>query len=211
MKILLTLIILIPSLSWSNEINIETYDFYKNGYNYHEASEFLLKSSEEDCFLYNDEFIAFRYNQGEPFYLDYDEMGIKEEVIAQDNLVSVIKRETPRCPIEKVEVEIYHNNKSAYKISSDHKGEVIYPMVPVISKDFNDNGLNELLIDYCICLYPVQNYLLFEYNNKQFQKIIHKEAYDWKERLNISNYFQNIILWEEADLRKLIINNLEKI
>ena len=188
---------------------LEKFDFFDNGFNYHEASEYMINNSEENCFLFKGELIAFRYYNVEPFHKDYDEKGIKELIIAEDEYISVIKKQSPLCAGNKIDLEVYHNGISVIKINSE-KGKTITPTVPVISKDYNDNGLKELLIDYCVCIVPYQNYLLFEYDEKIFNKIAHKEAYDWQDRLNISDYYENKILWEDDDLKKLIQNNLEK-
>mgnify|MGYP001373435067 CR=1 FL=1 len=54
------------------------------------------------------------------------------------------------------------------------------------------------------------NYPYFEYDDKNFSKVAHKEAYDWQDRLNISDYYEDTILWDEESLKMLIQNNLEK-
>lgn len=207
MKIFISLIFILFSLkSFSYD---ENFDFFEKGFNYHEAAEYMINNSDEDCFLFKGQLIAFRYYQVPPFHKDYDENGIKEIIVAEDDFIMVVKKETPLCPVKKIDLEIFHKGNSVYKIDSE-KGKPISPTVPVISKDYNNNGLKELLIDYCVCIVPYENYLLFEYDDKIFDKVAHKKAYDWQDRLNISDYYKNKILLEEDDLKKLIQNNLEK-
>ena len=202
------------------------FDFFDNGYNYHEASLYMKNNyigpsdGNYGCMNYNGLLYQFRKSESHKYdYLDYDKNGWKKTIIAnsEDNLVKVFLIEAPLCLGLYNYIQIYFNDKEIFdsrpdvkKWTSDRR-KIGFNINLYIDKDYNQNGIKELFIDAAFLVNNVKEiYYFFEYDTTSIKLVKKILAENWKEKLGVSDHFKKKFEVSEEDLIKVITKNFNE-
>ena len=208
--------------SYTTNTKEKPFDFFDQGYNYHEASIYMKNNYTDPsdgnygCMLYNGHLYQFQNSDQKKLnYLDYDKNGWKKTTFekSKDGLVTAVLTEAPTCLGASNYFNVYFKGKEVFdskpdfKKQYDKRGKVGLNINSYIDKDYNLNGKSELFIDAGYNLGRYERYYFFEYDTNSIKLKKNFLADDWKKRLNISERFQNKFSVSEEELIKVITKN----